>query len=218
MPRSIWRGSISFGLVSIPAELHTAVREARSWTSWSAFARASRSIRNPRQAGGRRRSRARKGRTEEDLATPREGHVETPRDHPAHCADCSRVPRNRRRAGDVNQVQRHQRVSRRRAQGDSRHAARADFCRGRASGSSTARSSIATSSASRRFTPIAAIPARKLSASTSQLNDAKDKVAITRRDQRRRADSRRAGCLRRIRRHPRRPSRAAEGAAADRGR
>jgi DNA end-binding protein Ku len=29
MPRAIWRGSISFGLVSIPVELHTAVRDHR---------------------------------------------------------------------------------------------------------------------------------------------------------------------------------------------
>src|SRR6267154_938624 len=29
MPRSLWRGSISFGLVSIPIELHTAVRDHR---------------------------------------------------------------------------------------------------------------------------------------------------------------------------------------------
>jgi len=29
MPRAIWKGSISFGLVSIPVELHTAVREHR---------------------------------------------------------------------------------------------------------------------------------------------------------------------------------------------
>src|SRR5687768_3228107 len=29
MPRSIWKGSIAFGLVSIPIELHTAVRDHR---------------------------------------------------------------------------------------------------------------------------------------------------------------------------------------------
>ena len=29
MPRAIWKGSISFGLVSIPVELHTAVRDHR---------------------------------------------------------------------------------------------------------------------------------------------------------------------------------------------
>lgn len=29
MPRSLWKGTISFGLVTIPAELHTAVRAAR---------------------------------------------------------------------------------------------------------------------------------------------------------------------------------------------
>ena len=29
MPRSIWKGSIAFGLVSIPVELHTAVRDHR---------------------------------------------------------------------------------------------------------------------------------------------------------------------------------------------
>ena len=29
MPRPIWRGSLSFGLVAIPVQLHTAVREAR---------------------------------------------------------------------------------------------------------------------------------------------------------------------------------------------
>src|SRR3954465_8930610 len=29
MPRSLWKGSISFGLVNIPIELHTAVRDHR---------------------------------------------------------------------------------------------------------------------------------------------------------------------------------------------
>src|ERR1044072_676984 len=29
MPRAIWKGSIAFGLVSIPVELHTAVRDSR---------------------------------------------------------------------------------------------------------------------------------------------------------------------------------------------
>ena len=29
MPRAIWKGSISFGLVTIPVELHTAVRDHR---------------------------------------------------------------------------------------------------------------------------------------------------------------------------------------------
>ena len=29
MPRALWKGSISFGLVSIPVELHTAVRDTR---------------------------------------------------------------------------------------------------------------------------------------------------------------------------------------------
>src|SRR5437773_5685374 len=29
MPRAIWKGSLSFGLVSIPVELHTAVRDHR---------------------------------------------------------------------------------------------------------------------------------------------------------------------------------------------
>jgi DNA end-binding protein Ku len=29
MPRAIWKGSIAFGLVSIPVELHTAVRDHR---------------------------------------------------------------------------------------------------------------------------------------------------------------------------------------------
>src|SRR5919201_2163485 len=29
MPRALWKGSISFGLVNIPIELHTAVRDIR---------------------------------------------------------------------------------------------------------------------------------------------------------------------------------------------
>src|SRR6266576_1549006 len=29
MPRALWKGSISFGLVNIPIELHTAVRDHR---------------------------------------------------------------------------------------------------------------------------------------------------------------------------------------------
>src|SRR3954469_25868461 len=29
MPRPLWKGAISFGLVSIPVELHTAVRDTR---------------------------------------------------------------------------------------------------------------------------------------------------------------------------------------------
>lgn len=29
MPRALWKGSISFGLVNIPIELHTAVRDSR---------------------------------------------------------------------------------------------------------------------------------------------------------------------------------------------
>src|SRR5688572_9416384 len=29
MPRALWKGSIAFGLVSIPVELHTAVRDSR---------------------------------------------------------------------------------------------------------------------------------------------------------------------------------------------
>ena len=29
MPRSLWKGSIAFGLVNIPVELHTAVRDHR---------------------------------------------------------------------------------------------------------------------------------------------------------------------------------------------
>src|SRR3954467_10034225 len=29
MPRAIWKGAVAFGLVSIPVELHTAVRDSR---------------------------------------------------------------------------------------------------------------------------------------------------------------------------------------------
>ena len=29
MPRSLWKGSLAFGLVNIPVELHTAVRDHR---------------------------------------------------------------------------------------------------------------------------------------------------------------------------------------------
>ena len=29
MARALWKGTVSFGLVSIPVELHTAVRDAR---------------------------------------------------------------------------------------------------------------------------------------------------------------------------------------------
>ena len=29
MPRALWKGSVAFGLVNIPVELHTAVRDSR---------------------------------------------------------------------------------------------------------------------------------------------------------------------------------------------